>query len=849
MPFYRCFTLTLIWIAAVSLCSAADLPNYRLRQDGLRLVLIDKDASESFLALDLDSAGRLFAGAREGVFVYEPAESAVNAPYRPRQLLYRFPKDSWVYGLAIRGEDLYVATHTAIYILEGGVHKRSGLKPKRLVWGMPMLPFFEEHQGIHALAFGPEGDLYFSLGDNLVNYGDFKRADHWGHWTFFHGNGATPVTAAGMVARITPDGASFAPIARGLRNCCGLAFDTRWNLFGNDNDHESLPNEYVPGRLVHLTSHAYYSWPRGWLPEKQPWRADLLETLNPSLGRYVPTGQAYYDENFLTKNLRNNLLVAEWGKGVLLRYPLEQSGATYKAPEFTLLSCSNNIRPVGVAIGRGGRIFVSSLKMAGNEASPVCASEIVMITRADDAPATPFEPYEEVSASLPKLFEELGAESGSRRRRAHIELTRRGSAAFGEAIKRLSAAPDGSQLQNSLIWLAAAGGATREIEALSVSPNVLTRFQAVRALTRFASARSASQALRKALEDPDNAVKHAALTSLFEDSENIPFDLIARLAQSSESFLRQTAAQLLAERGSLADLQLLTESPKAQARMAGVLSLGFKLTMPPGTGKLPSDFPLNTNGFKSKVQYDGGIEDLALQSRVGVFTIAEAWSRRWHAPEEEKVFDLLARRLDDADATVAREAAFFLHLLKDPRVDAKAAERLGIISPGIANAPIAGARVAENTEWPAQFRGRDWEIEARRGDAKKGKDLFSTRGCAVCHQIQSGGPGGGGPSLLNVGSRFNGMYLAESVIIPNKTVAPMFRWTFVRLKSEDELAGLVVGETTDHLDFLLPTGLRRTVKKSEIEHREIQERSPMPEGLIQTPEELRDLLAYLISQK
>jgi putative heme-binding domain-containing protein len=846
----------MIWIlaAAASFCSAADLIqpgllNYRLAQDGLRVVSIDKDANESFLALDLDSAGRLFVGAREGVFVYEPAESAANTPYQPRELLYRFPKDSWVYGLAIRGEDLYVATHTAIYILEGAVHKRSGLKPRRLVWGMPMLPYFEEHQGIHALAFGPDGDLYFSLGDNLVNYGDFKRADHWGHWTFFHGNGSTPVTTVGMVARITPDGGSFAPIARGLRNCCGLAFDARWNLFGNDNDHESLPNEYVPGRLVHLTSHSYYSWPRGWLPEKQLWRTDLLETLNPTLGRYVPTGQAYYDENFLPQNLRNNLLVAEWGKGVLLRYPLEPSGATYKAPEFPLLSCSNNVRPVGVAVGRGGRIFVSSLTMAGNEASPLCASEIVMITRADDAPAAPFERYEEVSASLPKLFDELGAESGSRQRRAHIELSRRGSAAFDEAIKRLKAAPDGSPLQSSLIWLAAPGAATREIEALTLSPNAITRFQAVRALARFASSPTASRFFRKALEGPDSAVKHAALTSLFGDSENIPFDLVAELAQSPESFLRQTAAQLLAARGSLANLQSLTESPKAQARMAGVLSLGFKLTMPLVTGKLSPDFPLNTNGFKAKVQYDGGVENLALQSRVGVFTMAEAWSRLPHAPEDEKAFALLERRLDDTDAAVAREAAFFLRLLKDPRVDAKAAERLGIVSASVANTPIARARVAENVEWPVQFRGLDWELEARRGDAKKGKELFATRGCAVCHQIQPDGPGGGGPSLLNVGSRFNATYLAESTIIPNKTVAPMFRWTLVHLKSEDELAGLVIGETTDQLDFLLPSGVRRSVKKNEIQHREIQERSPMPEGLIQTAQELRDLLAYLISQK
>jgi hypothetical protein len=47
--------------------------------------------------------------------------------------------------------------------------------------------------------------------------------------------------------------------------------------------------------------------------------------------------------------------------------------------------------------------------------------------------------------------------------------------------------------------------------------------------------------------------------------------------------------------------------------------------------------------------------------------------------------------------------------------------------------------------------------------------------------------------------------------------------------------------------LLLPAGIHRTVKKSAITKREIQDRSPMAEGLIRTPAELRDLLAFLLS--
>ena len=49
--------------------------------------------------------GRLFVGGREALFVYEPDE---RGGYRPRQLLYRFPPDSWINDVEVRGNDLYV---------------------------------------------------------------------------------------------------------------------------------------------------------------------------------------------------------------------------------------------------------------------------------------------------------------------------------------------------------------------------------------------------------------------------------------------------------------------------------------------------------------------------------------------------------------------------------------------------------------------------------------------------------------------------------------------------------------------------------------------------------------------
>ncbi len=60
--------------------------------------------------------------------------------------------------------------------------------------------------------------------------------------------------------------------------------------------------------------------------------------------------------------------------------------------------------------------------------------------------------------------------------------------------------------------------------------------------------------------------------------------------------------------------------------------------------------------------------------------------------------------------------------------------------------------------------------------------------------------------------------------------------------------GGTTGETGEDIDLLLPAGVHRAVKKSHFARREIQERAPMKDGLIQTPAELRNLLAFLLSK-
>src|SRR5262249_39732393 len=148
---------------------AAEEVDYACPDPELKVVRLDSATTESFFSVRADTEGRLFVGAREALFVYEPNE---RGGYAPRREILRFPDHTWVNDIEIRGNDLYVITVTALYRVPEGRVKRERLTPQRLVWGVPL---GHVHQIFHALAWGPEGDLYFSMGDPWTGYGDFNR--------------------------------------------------------------------------------------------------------------------------------------------------------------------------------------------------------------------------------------------------------------------------------------------------------------------------------------------------------------------------------------------------------------------------------------------------------------------------------------------------------------------------------------------------------------------------------------------------------------------------------------------------------------------------------------------------
>jgi putative heme-binding domain-containing protein len=984
-------------------------PNNFPADPRFKTVLIDRSADDAYLGVKLDTEGRIFVGAREAIYVFEPDR---NGFYGLRQEICRFPPDSLILGLEWLGNDLYALTNKALYILPNGRIQREGVKPRRLLWGLPL----DLHVSFHCLAWGPEGDLYLTHGDPLLNYGDFDRPDHWGHWTLYHRGaksttgdwGKTPYTGAGAVLRYSPTTGQVKVVATGLRGPVGLTFDANWNLFTNDNDHESRADLYAPCRLLHVVPHADFGWPRGWMASKSPERFDLLEPMTATLGRGVPCDLAYSDEPPVYSEYQDGLLMARWDRMSIYRYPLPRGGYTFQTAELPFLDGKNDARPVGVTVGRGGRVFATALYLSGNVWSPHCCSDLLVITASGDPASMPFEGYDPVTATEAKLWAELSSKSWERRYRAHLEILRRGGAMLDEATRRLALHDKVGMESFHLPWLAAASGSKDACNLLMDIPDGYMRGlrqQAVTALMEFPRLQAPPDPFVVSLKSIDRQVQLAALEYYFQGKEKIPLPAIAALGMSEDSYLRQAVCKVLARRAALEDLHSLAHLPDARIRLAAILAVGFRLTVPPSDYVPPPELPLaySSPNASFKLTFADSAEpvDLKQLGRVGSFTTAQWWKAITPTAEQKALFDLLLHALSDESEPVQLQAAFFLSMLRDERSEKRIAQtKLATRSKALANVralPITkvwfigpfnggvdgfdkvfppeegpidltakykqadgerawsvaqarddefvfrnlpgrgsvylylrlqsavrqsallhvdGARQAkvwfngrlcndkpegkkrtlaldvqpgsnevlirlridespyyvsvkyqakerldavlpEKTEPLKIARGKeeigpefldvDWTKEARKGNAAEGRKLFATLSCAKCHAISPDQTGGGAPSLTDARKRFTVPHLVESIMLPSKQVAEQFRATLINLKNGQMLTGLVVSESEDALELLLPDASRRSLRKKDIEERRVTDASPMPSGLVKKPQELRDLLTYLLS--
>jgi putative heme-binding domain-containing protein len=130
------------------------------------------------------------------------------------------------------------------------------------------------------------------------------------------------------------------------------------------------------------------------------------------------------------------------------------------------------------------------------------------------------------------------------------------------------------------------------------------------------------------------------------------------------------------------------------------------------------------------------------------------------------------------------------------------------------------------------------------GDAARGKAIFIER-CASCHRL--GGSGHAlGPDLVTVGSAGRESLL-NSILDPNREVAPQYLAYVIDTRSGDTLAGVVVSDTAASVTLRQAYGVETIIPRQQIRRMRATSQSVMPEGLEENlkVQDLSDLLEFI----
>jgi putative membrane-bound dehydrogenase-like protein len=207
---------------------------------------------------------------------------------------------------------------------------------------------------MHGLMVGPDGRIYWSIGDKGVN-----TVSREGRRFYYPNEGA--------VMRIESDGTGFEIYAHGLRNPQEPAFDAFGDLFAVDNDADMKGERE---RFVYIAEHSDSGWRNNfqYMAEASPWmREKFWTTTFPGQAAYLlppiqnysdgPAGFKHDPGTALGERQRGLFLLNEFPSGKLRAFHVERNGASFKmVGEHTL---HQGVMGIGMAWHPDGSLFMA----------------------------------------------------------------------------------------------------------------------------------------------------------------------------------------------------------------------------------------------------------------------------------------------------------------------------------------------------------------------------------------------------------------------------------------------------------------------------------------------------------
>jgi quinoprotein glucose dehydrogenase len=279
---------------------------------------------------------------------------------------YNRPEDGLAAGVLARKGDVYFACIPDLYKLRDTTGDGKADEKQSLATGFGVHTQFIGHD-LHGLIMGPDGKLYFTIGDRGMNVTTKE-----GKKLFY------PDT--GCVLRCDPDGSNLEVVHTGLRNPQELAFDDYGNLFTCDNNSDS--GDQV--RWVYVVEGGDSGWRCGYqygtlmhhagVPQgnRGPFNTEKiwhLETPDGGPPAYVvpplahfgngPSGIAHYPGVGLNDKYKGHFFVTDFtanpGNSKIWALAVKPKGAAFEV--VNLHPFITNIVPTDVTFGPDGALY------------------------------------------------------------------------------------------------------------------------------------------------------------------------------------------------------------------------------------------------------------------------------------------------------------------------------------------------------------------------------------------------------------------------------------------------------------------------------------------------------------
>jgi putative membrane-bound dehydrogenase-like protein len=247
------------------------------------------------------------------------------------------------------GYKVFVCHSPDIYVFEDadGDGKADG-PPKKFLTGFGG---YDHDHGVHGILLGPDGKLYFSVGDTGVH--GLRSSD--GKGRKWESNGTD--CRAGTIWRCDLDGTHLELVAHNFRNEYEPCVDCFGTVFVSDNDDDG--NQQT--RICYVMPGGDYGYhPRG--PGQTHWHEEQPGVVPKILRTYFgsPTGICVYEGTLLPKKYFGQLLHTDAGPRHVRCYHLTPDGAGFAVDREDMVTSTDNwFRPSDICVAPDGSVFVA----------------------------------------------------------------------------------------------------------------------------------------------------------------------------------------------------------------------------------------------------------------------------------------------------------------------------------------------------------------------------------------------------------------------------------------------------------------------------------------------------------